>query len=695
MRPGRRSWLAAAAILLAGCSSSSSVPNDQPSTSPAYYAQHLAWQPCENGFQCARLVVPFDYARPGGPRFSLPVIKLPATDAAHRVGDLVVNPGGPGGSGVQYALAARGEFPAAVLARFNIVGFDPRGVGGSEPALSCMTGPELDTYLSTDEMPDNAAQLATVVQQGKFYASRCEQNSRALLPYVGTQNAARDLDVLRAALGQSRLTYLGKSYGTYLGTWYAQLFPHRVRALVLDGAVDPDTTGLQSDAVQAEGFQTAFGSFAAWCRARSGCPLGQDAAGQLEALIVRANSRPLSQELGTGQVASGALLLNGVAAALYSKSTWPDLKDALVNAFNGDGTVLVQLANLLLERNADGTYANLVDANTAISCVDRPWPRSLASWQAAASAAERAAPLFGASIVWGNLPCAYWPVAAAPPVAIKAAGAAPILVVGTTRDPATPYRWARALAADLSSGVLLGWNGDGHTAYGEGSSCVDTIVNAYLISLKVPRSGTLCPGAHQGGNSQGPGERQQHHGGQLVPPGELERVRAHQQHHRGQRHQQAGHAQLGAPPHRARHPRDQEDRVQRPRRVAAAQLVGPQERRGGLDRDQVAAAAVRVRQPGEERHRVPPRVDRVDVLELPARDGRDLRVAVPDRREQPDRVPGDRRGHPQRLLPEDGDREPVEELVPGETGRDRHGVPGGARVVQQPVDAAQRQGLRR
>jgi hypothetical protein len=157
--------------------------------------------------------------------------------------------------------------------------------------------------------------------------------------------------------------------------------------------------------------------------------------------------------------------------------------------------VLVQLANLLLERNADGTYANLVDANTAISCVDRPWPRSLASWQAAASAAERAAPLFGASIVWGNLPCAYWPVAAAPPVAIKAAGAGPILVVGTTRDPATPYRWARALAADLSSGVLLGWNGDGHTAYGEGSSCVDTIVNAYLISLKVPRSGTLCPGS--------------------------------------------------------------------------------------------------------------------------------------------------------------------------------------------------------
>jgi pimeloyl-ACP methyl ester carboxylesterase len=493
VRPGRRSWLAAAAILLAGCSSSSSVPNGPPSTLSAYYAQHLAWQDCGDGFQCARLLVPFDYARPGGKRFVLPVIRLPAGDRARRVGDLVVNPGGPGGSGVEYARGARSEFPSAVLARFDIVGFDPRGVAGSQPAVSCMTGPELDKYLSTDETPDNAAQLATVVRQARLYASRCEQNSRALLPYVGTRNAARDLDVLRVALGQSRLTYLGKSYGTYLGTWYAQLFPHRVRALVLDGAVDPDTTALQADLTQAEGFQAAFGSFAAWCRAGSGCPVGQDAAGQLQALIVRASSRPLPQRLGTGQVASGALLAYGVASALYSKSTWPALKDGLAGAFRGDGTVLVQLADLLLERNRDGTYANLEDANTAISCVDRPWPRSLASWQAAASAAGRAAPLFGPPDVWGSLPCAYWPVPAAPPTAIKAAGSSPILVVGTTRDPATPYRWAQALAADLSSGVLLGWNGDGHTAYGEGSACVDTIVNAYLISLKVPRSGTLCP----------------------------------------------------------------------------------------------------------------------------------------------------------------------------------------------------------
>ena len=516
----RPAWVAAAAVLAllaAGCSGAGPGPAPAPATLTGYYTQRLSWQSCNDGFECARLAVPFDYARPGGRRFSLPVIKLPASDPSHRVGALVVNPGGPGGSGVQYALGARSEFPAAVLARFDIVGFDPRGTAASEPALTCMTGPQLDKYLATDDMPADAAQLATVVAQSKLYAARCARNSAALLPYVGTQNAARDMDVLRAALGEPQLTFLGKSYGTYLGAWYAQLFPRRVRALVLDGAVDPDTPSLQDDIAQAQGFQVAFRSFAAWCLAAPGCPLqgtpaslgtpaspgaggGPGAAGgpadkaaaRLQALVVRANSVPLANKLGDGQVADGAMLLTGVASALYSKAAWTDLKTGLAQAFTGDGTVLVQLANLLLERNPDGTYANLADADTSISCLDRPWPRSLAPWRAAASAAARAAPLFGASIVWGSLPCAYWPVPSYPLPRIRAAGARPIMVVGTLRDPATPYRWAQALAADLSSGVLLGWNGDGHTAYGEGSACVDTIVNDYLISLSVPRSGTVC-----------------------------------------------------------------------------------------------------------------------------------------------------------------------------------------------------------
>jgi len=473
-------------------------PARPPGTLAGYYAQRLNWQPCDNGFECARLLVPFSYGRPGWRRFSLPVIRLPATNPAERIGALVINPGGPGGSGVQYALAARGEFTSAVLSRFDIVGFDPRGVGGSEPALRCMSGPQLDRYFQTDDEPSSAAQLAAVVAESRLYAAECARNAGGLLPYVGTRDAARDMDVLRAALGDPTLTYLGKSYGTYLGTWYAQLFPHRIRALVLDGAVDPDSSGLDVDISQAKGFEVAFSAFAASCMAGANCPLGHGApvaAGvtKLRGLIAQANRAPLANNLDDGQAADGALLLTGVSAALYSKSFWPTLQTALSAAFSGDGTLLVELANDLTERSANGTYSNLADVDTAVTCLDRPSPRSLAAWQAAAATAARAAPLFGAPIVWGSLPCAYWPLPAFPLPRISASGAPPVLVVGNLRDPATPYQWARALARDLSSGVLLGWNGDGHTAYMQGSSCVDNAVDSYLISLTVPRNGTVCP----------------------------------------------------------------------------------------------------------------------------------------------------------------------------------------------------------
>ena len=454
--PRRRNWLAAVAILLAGCSSSSIGPNEPPSTLSAYYAQRLDWQPCDNGFQCARLLVPFDYAHPGGQRFSLPVIKLAATGPGHRVGPLVINPGGPGGSGVQYALAARSEFPPALLARFDIVGFDPRGVGGSEPPVQCLTGPQLDTYFATDDMPTSAAQDGSIAAESRLFARGCERNSGALLRYVGTENAARDMDVLRAALGQAKLTYLGKSYGTYLGTWYARLFPSHVRALVLDGAIDPASSGLSMNAVQAQGFEVALRAFIANCEAAAaGCPLGHAgvAAGlaRIQALLARATAHPL--------------------------------------------------ANALFERSSSGQYSNLADAETAVDCLDRPWPRSLATWRSAAAAAAQAAPVFGQAIMWGSLACAYWPVPSNPLPgrlrgsggrAVLAAGAPPILVVGNLRDPATPYRWAQALSRDLASGVLLGWDGNGHTAYMMGSSCVDNVVNKYLISLAVPRSGTVC-----------------------------------------------------------------------------------------------------------------------------------------------------------------------------------------------------------
>ena len=487
----------AAAANGAGSGTAAPGPTSTPATLAGFYAQRLRWQPCDNGFQCARLLVPFDYGRPAWRTFSLPVIMLPAAGPGHRIGSLVVNPGGPGGSGIQYALTARSQFPAAIRSRFDIVGFDPRGVGASQPAVHCMTGPQLDRYFGTDDSPATAGQLAAVVSESELFAAQCEKNSGPLLPYVGTRDAARDMDILRAALGEPKLTYLGKSYGTYLGTWYAQLFPGRVRALVLDGAVDPASPALAVDTVQAEGFQAALRSFAADCMSRAGCPLGRGtdtAAGlaKLQALLTKANQTPLANDLGDGRAADGALLVNGIASALYSKAYWPTLRTALADAFGGDGTVLIDLADLLMERNSNGTYSNLPDVSTAVDCLDRPWPRDLAAWQSAAAAAARTAPIFGAPNVWQSLACAYWPVPSQPLPTIRAAGAPPVLVLGTTRDPATPYRWAQALATDLSSGVLVSWNGDGHTAYGSGSPCVDSYVNSYLVSLSVPRSGTVC-----------------------------------------------------------------------------------------------------------------------------------------------------------------------------------------------------------
>ena len=485
---------AATAVLLAGCTAApaghpvaagsgahsapaSAIPTaarpvaPPPVTLPGYYAQTLRWQSCAQVFQCARLLVPFDYSRPSWRRFSLPVIRLAATDPAQRIGSLVINPGGPGVSGVGYALQARSVVSAAVRARFDVVGFDPRGVGGSVPAVHCLTGPQLDKYFETDDTPAGSAQLATVVSESK--------------------------DVLRAALGEAKLSYLGKSYGTYLGTWYAQLFPSHVRALVLDGALDPGASAFSMNIVQGEGFEVALRSFAADCMTRAGCPLGNAglSAGiaRLQALITEATSHPLHSNLGDGRPANGALLLNGIASSLYSKTYWPTLRSALRAAFAGDGTLLIQLGDLLFERSSSGTYTNLADANMAVNCLDRPTPRGLAAWSSAASAAAKAAPQFGAAIMWGTLPCAYWPVSSPALPAIKAAGAPPILVVGNKRDPATPYRWAVALAGDLASGVLLGWNGDGHTAYLMGSPCVDGIVNRYLLTLAVPHSGTLCP----------------------------------------------------------------------------------------------------------------------------------------------------------------------------------------------------------
>ncbi|GAA3790334.1 alpha/beta hydrolase [Sphaerisporangium flaviroseum] len=462
-----------------------------------FYTQKIQWTPCKDNFQCGRLAVPLDYANPGGERIQISVVRLPAT-GAQRVGSILLNPGGPGGSGIAYARAAKTVLSPAVLSRFDTVGFDPRGVGQSSP-VRCLSGPELDKFIGLDGTPDSSAEVAALAKGAKDFAEGCEARSAKLLPHVGTADAARDMDVLRAALGDQGLTYLGKSYGTYLGAVYADLFPKKIRAMVLDGAIDPSLPPVPSvNAAQARGFEVAFRSFLADCFKESSCPFaGRNtdmAQSQLANLLKAADQHPLRNNTGDGRKIDESWTTLGIVTALYDKRSWPVLRAALGQAFRGDGTTLLKLADILVDRDQNGTYSNQTEANMAVNCVDHPYPHKISAYEEAARAAQKESPLFGSYVMWGSLPCEYWPVKpTGTDKPLKAAGAPPILVVGTQRDPATPYEWAKALATQLSSGVLLSYDGDGHTAYRTGSTCIDQAVDRYVISLTAPSNGTLCP----------------------------------------------------------------------------------------------------------------------------------------------------------------------------------------------------------
>lgn len=454
-----------------------------------FYDQRLSWHACDGGFQCAALVVPLDYRHPSGRTLRIAVIRQ-LSSGSHE-GSLIVNPGGPGESGVTFEAEAASAF-SQLTDHYDLVSFDPRGVGQSDP-IRCLTSSQLDTYVNTNPVPSDAAEHARLVAEAKLFANACFAHNGTYLEHVGTIDQARDMDVLRGALGDRKLTYYGGSYGTYLGAKYAQLFPTRIRAMVLDGALNPDEPSTQENLVQAEGFETDLHDFLHACVQSGSCPLGStDAAAQdgLETLKAEVAAKPIAvgdRELGAGE------FFEGLAAGLYTPTDWPQLWTALGNAGNGDGTEMLEFADSLTDRNPNGSYTNLIESNMAINCIDRPSPRSVAAYDRNATAFARAAPDFGAAIEYGALPCAFWRV---PPVEqvhpVTAPGAPPILVIGTTRDPATPFVWAQALAKQLSSGVLLTYVGDGHTAYLRHDGCVDTVVQNYIVDLQAPKAGTTC-----------------------------------------------------------------------------------------------------------------------------------------------------------------------------------------------------------
>lgn len=460
----------------------------------SYYRQKLDWADCGGGFQCAKLTVPLDYARPGK-KIKISVIRLKAS-GKDRIGSLVLNPGGPGGSGVNYARSAKTVVSDGVRQRFDIVGFDPRGVGAST-AVRCLTGPQLDAYIAVDATPDTKAEAKALKRASRQYGQACKAKSGRLLAHVSTKDAARDMDVLRAALGDKGLTYLGKSYGTYLGATYAHLFPKKVRALVLDGAVDPTLPFVKLNGVQARGFEVAFEAFLKDCFAASDCPFTsrtiQGAYGELAKLLKAADTRPLRNNQDSRKI-NESIVLIGVLTPLYERAAWPVLRQALATGFRGDGTILLRIADIYYERKPDGTFTNQNDANTAINCLDRSYPKSPEAYAKQVREAIKAAPHFGPYVAGGATPCAYWPVKSqATDKPLTAKGAAPIVVVGTLRDPATPYAWSQAMAKQLRSGVLISYDGDGHTAYKTNSPCVDRFVDAYLIFQNAPKTDVSCP----------------------------------------------------------------------------------------------------------------------------------------------------------------------------------------------------------
>ncbi|MET0789606.1 MAG: alpha/beta hydrolase [Cellulomonas sp.] len=497
--------LAVVVVLLAGCAApknqaagptpgaTSASPTEAGGELARFYGQQLEWTTCEQG-ECATAQVPLDYADPAGPSIGIALARSRAT-GGEPLGSLLLNPGGPGASGVDFLAQAKGMVSEDVQRQYDLVAFDPRGVQRSNP-VECVDGPTLDTIIATDPDYSTDAGIQAVIDTYGELGAACLENTGAALGHVDTVSAARDLDVIRSALGDDKLVYLGFSYGTELGATYAALFPEKVGRLVLDGAKPPTLSTTEVSEGQAIGFENALRAYVTDCQAGSGCPLRgsvDEGLAQIRELLDRLGAHPL--QTGTDRDLTRSLAFYGIAYPLYSTSLWPYLTQGLTEALkSNNGSTLLALADAYSDRQPDGSYSsNSTFAFDAINCLDHPASADFDAMRAEAAQIEAAAPTVGSFFGYGGTLCAQWPVPEVGGLASYAAdGAAPIVVVGTTGDPATPYAWAEQLADLLSSGVLLTYEGEGHTAYGSSNDCIANAVDAYLLSGTVPAEGTRC-----------------------------------------------------------------------------------------------------------------------------------------------------------------------------------------------------------
>ncbi|QDZ16361.1 alpha/beta hydrolase [Humibacter ginsenosidimutans] len=459
-----------------------------------FYDQHVGWTTCGK-FQCAKVKAPLDWSDPSGGSIELALIRHYAT--GKRLGSLLVNPGGPGASGVDFV---RDSLDYAVdknlIEHYDIVGFDPRGVGAST-AVKCYGPSQMDDYIFgiTPGTRGSDAWIQANTTTEAAFAAACKQNTGALLGQVGTVSAARDLDLMRAVLGDAKLNYLGYSYGTLLGATYAGLYPKHVGRMVLDGALDPASTLADVNIGQSKGFESEFRSYLTDCLKRKGCPFSgtvDDAMNTVANLLKSLDASPIRNS--DGRELGADTMVTAIITPLYSPSEWTYLDSLFNDVMAGSARVAFILADSYYDRNSNGTYAdNSTEAFSAINCLDYPSNADPTAMRAQAVKLEKAAPVFGPYMAYGDIGCSVWPYKPTrTPAPIHAAGAAPILVVGTTGDPATPYQWAVNLSRELDSGHLVTYHGNGHTAYNKSNSCVNDTVDNFFVSGTVPKTDPEC-----------------------------------------------------------------------------------------------------------------------------------------------------------------------------------------------------------
>lgn len=438
---------------------------------------------------CGSTRVPRDWLKPTGATYDIALIRARSKNLNGRLGSLLYNPGGPGAPGVDRLGIMLRQLSPTITSRFDIVGFDPRGVGGSAP-VKCFPDALKDRVFAATSQPANQAEFDQQVNLQRQIGASCQRMYGADLGTFSTEQTARDLDAIRAALGDPKLTYVGSSYGTQLGAVYAHLFGDRVRAFVLDGAVDPTLSSTANAQGQAAGFEQAFARFAMYCRQNAAaCRLGADPAATVKQLLARLKVRPLSA--ADGRVLTDGLAQLGIMQSLYAKEMWPELVKAVADASAGQPEGLLALADSYAGRRPDGTYTNQMDANTVINCADDGRRPTVAQVRQLYPSWRTTYPLMGAALAMTMLSCVGWPAKPDPAPIGRATGAPPILVVGTVGDPATPYRNTAKLAQLLGTGTVLTWQGDGHTAYGK-SACVNERVDRYLTTVDPPANGVTC-----------------------------------------------------------------------------------------------------------------------------------------------------------------------------------------------------------